>query len=143
MVFDSDHICRLLKGEIEDGKAHVEDKSFMVDKTEPFLFNEESKLPLIGGDYTPLYLVKWDDTKPKTLDNVTNLGEFDIDTEEIDASTMQAILETDLFRGLFKMKPRGGGLGLTARRKTILLILLIGIVGVVVYYLWWFDMLPI
>lgn len=139
LCFESNHITSLKEGEIVEGMGNVEGKSFTVEKAEPFLHCEESSLPFGSESYTPLYLVKWDDANPKTLSDIQDVEEMDVDVDSITPTEINSIMETNLFRGLFKMKPRGSGMSIGKKKKIILMIALASGIGIVLYYLYWFG----
>jgi len=141
LLFESNHIVGLKDGEVVEGFAHVEDKSFSVDGAQPFLYHEDG-LPLIGSDdYTPMYFVKWDDPNPKTLEQIQDIDEMDVKVEEMSPSELKAVSETNLFRGLFKMSPKSG-FGLDKKKKIWLALGIGGAIFIVVYYLMWFGVGP-
>lgn len=143
LLFESNHIVGLKEGDVAEGFAYVEDKEFSVDGAEPFLFQEEKGMPLLKKDeYTPLYLVKWDSPNPKTLDQIQNIEEMDVNVEDMSPSEIRSISETNLFRGLFKMSPKSSGLGLDRKKKIWLMLGLGGAIFIVIYYLTWFGYLP-
>lgn len=129
-LFDSKHKCRLVKGETEDGEGKVGNKKFIVDGTEPLMLNKSN--PITGDSYYPLYLVKWDDPQPKTLSEIPNLDEVDIESGDVTPDVLKSLSETNLLKGLF-------GQSLVSdenKQKIMLFIGVLGVAGVIVYLIW-------
>jgi len=103
-LFNTKHLCKIVSGGVESGEGFVGNKKFIVDGSEPMLFNKS----FLGSDrYYPLYFVKWDDVIPKTLTNIKNLPVVDIKKRELTPEMVKSLSETNLLLALFKKQPFG------------------------------------
>lgn len=138
LLFDTKHKTRIVKGEVKDGRADVGDKEFNVDGTEPMLFRKDGLLP---GSYSyyPFYIVKWDDDEPKTLQDVEDLEAIDIEQDEVTPDMQRKLVETELLKGLFRQT---SGISGESKKKLMYGLIIAGIIGVVIYELWFLGYLP-
>ena len=131
LLLTSQHKCQVVEGVIDDGTAFVGEKDFSIDGTEPFLFKKKS---LIGGDsYYPFYIVKWDDPNPKTLQDIKNLDEIDIDSYTLNPRMLRKLAETRLFEGLFKHSGDTGLFSGENMGRKIAIFVAVGITGLIIY----------
>lgn len=64
LLFDSDSEARLVEGNVKDGIADVDGKSFFVDESTPIFLKSTLGIK-------PLYIVKWSEMKPSMNFNPT------------------------------------------------------------------------
>lgn len=57
LYFDTKDVVKLIKREIKDGTVDIDGKSFVLDETQPKIYNTKF-------GFKPLYLVKWDNVAP-------------------------------------------------------------------------------
>lgn len=136
LLFNSKHIVSLEEGKIEDGEAQVGQKSFVVDKTEPFFLKKENFLG--QPTYYPLYFVKWDDPQPKTLGDLENLDGVDIQKGDITPELQKRLAETKLLKGLFN---QSAGLSDDTKQKLILVLVTVATAAVGLYLMYHFGYL--
>jgi hypothetical protein len=64
MLFHTDYVAEKVKFDVKDGKAIIDNKEFIIDRTTPILLKETR---LGRTRFKPFYLMKWNQIEPANL----------------------------------------------------------------------------
>jgi len=141
-LFNTAHDCQLVDGKIVDGVAHVGNKDFIVDTTEPLILRKKNPkiLQLLGDKYKffPLYFVKWDNNEPITLKNIQNIEEIDIKQDTLKPELVRKLAETRVLQGLFHQGDSGIFSG---KSKSTIMYVIVVLIGIFLYLYMFTDVI--